>query len=457
MSTLFSAISEHLGTGGGRLNGVLIGARVRSALPAVLNDLPSSSTVAVLMDEVPYLTADGIDVKAELVSLIAPEHAVRPVVLSGDVHADEVTVEAAAAGCVGADVVVTVGSGTLCDIGKVVAGSRPHVVVQTAASVNGFADDQSVLLINGVKRTAHSAYPHTLLIDEQILVGAPSDLNRSGLGDMISMFTAPADWYLSSLFGMDRGFDRNAATMTRRYGDELLAIAGGIGTSEPTALAKLAEFLTLSGISMGVAGQTSPSSGMEHTVSHMIDMWNGTSGRPNALHGEQVGVATVLVSLLWRNMAVRMAQKRVGPLVLPDAKTAESTVRRAFAWMDAEDATFQECWADYSTKLDTLRVGGAEAQFTRVVEEWPVHEAALKGFLMTPERIVDALRRAGAPTRFSELSTPISEDTVIWALSNCHLMRNRFSIADLAFLTGHWEPADVWAAIEEADAIGAGT
>jgi len=167
---------------------------------------------------------------------------------------------------------------------------RPHVVVQSAASVNGFADDQSVLLINGVKRTAHSGWPSALVVDSNVLEGAPALLNRSGLGDMISMFTAPADWYLSSLVEMDRGYSAEAATMTRRHGAELLGLAPGVGTSDPESLSTLAKFVTLSGISMGVAGQTSPSSGMEHVISHLLDMASTARGTDTAHHGAQVGV-----------------------------------------------------------------------------------------------------------------------------------------------------------------------
>ena len=61
---------------------------------------------------------------------------------------------------------VSVGSGTITDIAKVVAGelSLTHVVVQSAASVNGFSDDQSVLLIGGAKRTTPSRWPDALVI-----------------------------------------------------------------------------------------------------------------------------------------------------------------------------------------------------------------------------------------------------------------------------------------------------
>jgi glycerol-1-phosphate dehydrogenase [NAD(P)+] len=454
--TLSTDISSHLNTERVALQDVRIGSGVRHQLAAIVAELPGDGPVAVLLDEREYLTAAGESVKRTIIAALTAVRPVVQVVLVGDVHADEKTVAEAVAGCADANLVVTVGSGTLCDIGKVAAGARPHVVLQSAASVNGFADDQSVLLINGVKRTTHSGWPHTILIDEDIVEAAPAKLNRSGLGDMISMFTAPADWYLSSLFGMDRGFDANSATMTRRYGDDLLSIAGGVGRSEPAPLATLSEFVTLSGISMGVAGQTSPSSGMEHTVSHLIDMANGSEGQPNAHHGEQVGVATVLVALLWRKIIRQLDEGSIGELVVPDAITAEGAVRAAFDWMDAVGNTSNECWADYSLKRAHLADTDAGARLRAARASWSAHREMLESLLMAPERIVKALREAGAPTRFSQLSEPIAAATVRWALSNCHLMRNRFTIADLAALTGAWTESDVEEIIEEAEALGAG-
>ena len=443
------AALAHPGVG---LGSVRIGAGVRRE---VADAVPAGARVALLRDTVPYRTAHGADVKAEVAALLRGRAEVSEVVLDGDVHADEQTVAAAVEGCADADWVVTVGSGTLSDIGKVAAGERPHVVVQSAASVNGFADDQSVLLKSGVKRTVASAWPRALLVDSEVLAGAPAKLNRSGLGDMISMFTAPADWYLSSLVGLDRGWNADAAVMTRRYGDELLALAEGVGASDPVALERLAEFLTLSGLSMGVAGQTSPSSGMEHTVSHMLDMAHGARGEHTALHGSQVGVATVLVAIVWRRALARIDAG--AEIEVPGKAQAERAVRAAFERLDPSGRMGEECWNAYVKKLDRLREPGVvDALRSALTADWADHRGRLEGLLERPERIAGALAEAGAPLRFGALDQPASPDDVRWALLNCHLMRDRFTVADLSFLMGAWTADDVEATLAEAEALGVG-
>jgi hypothetical protein len=37
----------------------------------------------------------------------------------------------------------------------------------------------------------------------------------------------------------------------------------------------------------------------------------------------------------------------------------------------------------------------------------------------------------------------VRDATARWALGHCHLMRDRFTVADLAFFMGIWEPSDV--------------
>ena len=101
---------------------------------------------------------------------------------------------------------------------------------------------------------------------------APPSLNRAGLGDLMATFTAPADWLLASFVGQDASYSAAIVALARSHVDALLEAAPGVRAGDPAALETLAATLTLSGISMGVAGRTSPGSGMEHTVSHLLEM-----------------------------------------------------------------------------------------------------------------------------------------------------------------------------------------
>src|SRR5207244_4226423 len=97
--------------------------------------------VTMLVDATPILRK-GEDVKALVKNQLRERFAVHREVLDdghGELHVSEAVVEAAARAAAGADAVVTVGGGTISDIGKLAAqraAARAHVVVQTAASVD---------------------------------------------------------------------------------------------------------------------------------------------------------------------------------------------------------------------------------------------------------------------------------------------------------------------------------
>jgi glycerol-1-phosphate dehydrogenase [NAD(P)+] len=369
------------------------------------------------------------------------------------VSVDAATLDAAADGCRGAGLLVSIGSGGVTDVGKAVSARTDglaHVVVQTAGSVNGFADDQSVLLVDGVKRTTATRWPDRLVIDTDVLALAPPQLNRAGLGDLLATYTAPADWFLASVVGQDASYSPAVVALTRAHVDSALDAAEGIGGGDPDAIETLAAALTLSGISMGVAGRTSPGSGMEHTVSHLIEMaeHDGTA----ALHGAKVGALTVLAALLWARVREAANAGRLTALRFPSAEELERRVQDAFEPLDPSGRMAAECWQDYARKL--ARWHEAAETLRSLPERWSFADAYLDELLAPPERLVDALRAAGAPVRLSELG--VDAATARWALANCHLMRDRFTVADLAFLMGLWEADDVERLLDDAARHGAG-
>jgi glycerol-1-phosphate dehydrogenase [NAD(P)+] len=429
------------------LRRIVAGRDALDALPGVVADLAPAGTIAVLVDAT-LMRRRGTDVKAAVHDLLfRTRRDVRTVVagpVNGHVHADEATVAAVHSALSNPAVLVTVGSGTLADIGKTTG--LPHVIVQTAASVNGFADDQSVLLRDGVKRTVPSRWPDTLILDEDILAEAPVAMNRAGLGDLLSMFTAPADWYLASAVGQDDSFSPTAVAIAREHGDELLDSAGH--TADQSV--RLAELLAISGISMGAAGRTAPSSGMEHTISHLLDM---AAHGPNALHGAQVGVATVIAALTWRHVRRRIAEDGLR-LMFPDAESMRRHIEAAFDPIDPSGAMSRECRADYEAKL--RRWHASRERLSGLAAAWPEHEKTLDTLLAEPDRLVEALRKVGAPVRFAQLDPPVDPETARWAVTNCHLMRDRFTVADLAWFLGAWTDADVDAVFAEASTLDAG-
>jgi glycerol-1-phosphate dehydrogenase [NAD(P)+] len=123
----------------------------------------------------------------------------------------------------------------------------------------------------------------------------------------------------------------------------------------------------------------------------------------------------------------------------------------AFGDLDPSGAMSEECWAQYRLKLE--RWEAKRAGLPAIVASWPTLLAELRGLLGSPERIAAALVAAGAAARFEELDPPVNRQDAAWALYNGHLIRDRFTLADLAWFGGVWTPDLVRAAIDEAASI----
>jgi glycerol-1-phosphate dehydrogenase [NAD(P)+] len=401
------------------------------------------------------MTVRGSALREVVESHLASGYALRWVVLGpadGSVHADEPSVTAARQASAEAGCVIAVGSGTICDIGKAAAPPGvPLVVVQTATSVNGYADPFSVLLRSGVKRTTPTRWPDALIADTDVLLDAPDRLARAGIGDMAAMFTATADWYLAALLGAHGPAYRPEVTdLVRPHGAAMFGLGDGL-TTEPGRLADLARLLTLSGIGMGVTGSTAPASGMEHAVSHLLEMaataTGGTGGTPTpgggpSLHGEQVGVASIVAAATWAHVRERIAAGGLGQSArLPDPDVIAERIGAAFASLDPTGAMAAECLADYTVKIRLLASAADPLAALRAC--WADCDAAVGGLLASPEQIAAGLASAGLPVRFGDLPEPVNDEVARWAVANCALQRRRFGVADLAMLMGAWEDEDV--------------
>jgi glycerol-1-phosphate dehydrogenase [NAD(P)+] len=440
------------------LGGLLLGPGVLASVPEVVAELRrTDGEVALLADRRPMAALAG-EVKASVSSALnAAGMAVRRVTLGDEharSHADAGTLERAAAQSAGASVVVSVGSGTVVDIGKALSARLdgvPHVAVQTAASVSGYSDDRSVLLVDGVKRTTETRWPERLLIDSDVVARAPVALNRAGLGDLLATYTAPADWMLARLVGQDGSYSPFAVGLARSHVDAVLDRADAIHRGDPEALESLTVALTLGGIAMGVAGDTAPGSGMEHNVGHLLEMAE-RPGAPAPLHGAKVGALAVLSAMLWARVREVARGGGLRSLRFPTAAEMEPRVLGAFAALDPTGRMGRECWRAYSRKLE--RWHDARASLTTLWERWPAFDSELEALLASPERLVAALRAARAPVRLTQIG--VRDVTARWALAHGHLMRDRFTVADLAYFMGVWDAPDVDALLIAAARLGAG-
>lgn len=240
-------------------------------------------------DENTYKAAEGVH------PAVAQEVILNPV----NLHANEKGVELLMGKLAPeAEVLVAVGSGTIHDITRYCAYQKeiPFVSCPTAASVDGFCSSVAAMTWNGAKKTLTAVAPTFVLADIDIIKKAPIYLARSGFGDMIGKYIALADWKIANILTGEFYCDR-IADMTAQATKAVLDSAEGVLKGEDAAFEKLIYGLLLSGLAMQMMGNSRPASGAEHHISHMIEMGpEGLGEHSEALHGEKVGVGTILAS-----------------------------------------------------------------------------------------------------------------------------------------------------------------
>ena len=211
----------------------------------------------MLVDET-LIEREGADLKALVEAQLQEQFRVRREVLSdghSELHVSDEVVKAATQAAADSDAVVAVGGGTISDIGKLAAKpSASLVVVQTAASVDGYTDNVSVLLRDGVKRTVPSRWPDIVIADAKVIAAAPAGMNRAGYGELTSMFTAPADWRLASLVDLDTSFHRGPIALLEAVGQDIQSWSPAFGRGDASAVERLTWAIDCRGIATGVAG-----------------------------------------------------------------------------------------------------------------------------------------------------------------------------------------------------------
>jgi glycerol-1-phosphate dehydrogenase [NAD(P)+] len=202
------------------------------------------------------------------------------------------------------DAVVGLGGGKIIDVTKYAAArvGLPMVAVATNLSHDGICSPVSTLDNDNGRGSYGVPTPIALVVDLDVIREAPARYVRAGIGDAVSNLSALADWELSHR-ETGEPIDGLAAAMARGAGESVLRHPGGIGDDD--FLTVLSEGLVLSGIAMTISGDTRPSSGACHEISHAFDL---LYPRRAAAHGEQVGLGAAFA------MHLRGAREEAGTI-----------------------------------------------------------------------------------------------------------------------------------------------
>lgn len=374
-------------------------------LDAYITQCGLSGFRTVIYDENTYGAAGMVPIAADQQIVLNPEN----------LHANEHGVELVMSRLSeNADYLVAVGSGTIHDITRYCAYLRgiPFVSCPTAASVDGFCSSVAAMTWEGAKKTLTAVAPTLVVADLNVIAQAPIRLARSGFGDMIGKYVALMEWRMSHILTGEFYCSR-IADLTDQATQAVLACVDGIVAGEKEAYEKLTGGLLLSGIAMQMMGNSRPASGAEHHISHCIEMEpEGLGVHSDALHGEKVGVGTL--------MAVR-EYKRLAKL------SAES-------WGDYpgfDDARIQTVFGQgLSRQIREENAKDAAAGITgqQIRNCWELIRAEI-GNLPEEATLLEAYRRLGVKSTLSDIGVDAALEQQL--LDDSPMVRNRLTLMRL--------------------------
>lgn len=205
--------------------------------------------------------------------------------------------------------IIAVGSGTINDLARMVSLKLgiPYVIVGTAPSMDGYASVVSPLIVGGTKITYQAVYPYAILADANILKDAPMVMLQAGFGDILGKMTALTDWELSRRLN-DEYYCETTVKVVRIALERCRNNIKGIIERKENAILYLMEALILSGIAIGLVGNSRPASGAEHHMAHYWEVDAISRGEEHPLHGNSVGVGSVVVSMLYKFMSDKLPE-----------------------------------------------------------------------------------------------------------------------------------------------------
>lgn len=327
---------------------------------------------------------------------------------------------------------VAVGSGTINDLVKLSAhhAGRRYMAVGTAASVDGYTSFGAAITYQDVKQTFDCPAPLAVLVDLDVVAGAPEGMNASGYADLMAKMTGGADWILAEAAGEDP-IDPVAWDLVQSRLREALADPAGVRKGDIQALEGLVAGLMMGGFAMQYTRTSRPASGAEHLFSHLWDMQHHTHNGKIPSHGFKVGVATLAETRLYEQFyAMPIEDLQVDRLCRewPDWPEQEKRIRS----LGCEPHITEKCVEESRLKhIDRQRLA---AQLERLRTGWSAVRMRLRRQLPPSGEVADMLRAVGAPTEPEQIG--ISRRRLRQTFYPTAYLRNRYTSLDFALRAG---------------------
>lgn len=169
-------------------------------------------------------------------------------------------------------VIIGIGGGRVLDTAKYAAhiSKAVYICMPTSLSNDSLASPFSVLETYGkARKTFECKIPTAIIVDTNMIINAPEDQIKSGIGDTIAKHTALFDWKLSAEKTSSR-IDDFAYALSRMSYDSVYH-CDEKDIKSRVFIRILSRALVMGGLAMEIAGSSRPCSGSEHLFAHAIE------------------------------------------------------------------------------------------------------------------------------------------------------------------------------------------
>lgn len=330
-----------------------------------------------------------------------------------------------------ADLLIAAGSGVISDLTKWIATKLniPFIICGTAPSMNGYTSITATITENDIKVSKFLNPANAVVLDVDILAQAPMPLIHAGIGDLAARAICNADWKLSQILRQTH-FCPLPYQMTAENERRYLAAAGDTARRDPAAIEFLSEAVLLSGLSMTVMeGETSPSSGAEHVLSHFWDLLVHLRDLPKNFHGTQVGVGTIIMLNAYQYL------RELDPARIDPRKVLRS--RPSLEAIEAENQVLYGAKAgSFNDVARKKRIPDIEmvAYLRAILDAWESIWEGISPYVAPVETIRAPFDQAGVPYHLADIQRTPAEARE--ALLHGSHYRPRYTILDLFWELG---------------------
>lgn len=297
------------------------------------------------------------------------------------------------------DMIVAVGSGVINDTAKILAfrTKLPYVIVATAPSMDGYASMSSSMTVGGIKVSLPSRCADVIIGDTEILSSAPKKMIVSGVGDMLAKYISICEWRIAALI-CGEYYCEEIAELIRSSLRRITESTEVLLQGDASAVSALFDGLSAGSVAMNYAGISRPASGVEHYISHIIDMRGEEFGEPVELHGLQCAIGTLLAIKLYERLKS----------IVPDRERALEYVASfdADAWNEKLRSFLGNASEGLIALERTERKYDAQKHRARleiILERWDEIKAIIDEELPSYESVRELMLQLGMPTDISDI------------------------------------------------------